>query len=66
MHPAVEITGLAYGGSGVGRVNGKVVFVPFTAPGDVVKVRVTAGTYGRAEGSNIPMTPLGLGLSFSR
>jgi 23S rRNA (uracil1939-C5)-methyltransferase len=31
---------LALGGSGVGRVNGKVCFVPFSAPGDRLKVRV--------------------------
>ncbi len=31
---------LALGGSGVGRINGKVCFVPFSAPGDSLKVRV--------------------------
>lgn len=31
---------LALGGSGVGRLNGKVCFVPFSAPGDHLKVRV--------------------------
>jgi len=36
----VIIERLALGGSGVGRVNGKVCFVPFSAPGDRLKVRV--------------------------
>lgn len=31
---------LAFGGSGVGRIDGKVCFVPFSAPGDHLKVRV--------------------------
>src|SRR3989304_7267410 len=40
MALTVELTGLAYGGSGIGRINNKVVFVPFTAPGDVVEVEI--------------------------
>jgi 23S rRNA (uracil1939-C5)-methyltransferase len=36
----VEIEKMVYGGWGMGRVNGKVVFVPFTAPGDRVRVEV--------------------------
>ncbi len=31
---------MVYGGAGLGRWGGKVVFVPFTAPGDRVKVEV--------------------------
>lgn len=31
---------LALGGNGVGRIEGKVCFVPFSAPGDRLKVRV--------------------------
>lgn len=45
MHPgtelAVEITGIAYGGDGIGRHEGRVVFVPFTIPGEKVRARVT-------------------------
>jgi 23S rRNA (uracil1939-C5)-methyltransferase len=37
----VEMTGAAYGGSFVGRIEGKVVFVPFTATGEVARVEVT-------------------------
>jgi 23S rRNA (uracil1939-C5)-methyltransferase len=40
----LEIESLAVGGDGVGRVRGKVCFVPFTAPGDVVDVRITRET----------------------
>jgi 23S rRNA (uracil1939-C5)-methyltransferase len=36
------IDSLAFGGNGVCRVNGKVCFVPFSAPGDVVSLAVTA------------------------
>jgi 23S rRNA (uracil1939-C5)-methyltransferase len=35
----VEIEKLVYGGEGLGRHGGKVVFVPFTVPGDRVEVR---------------------------
>lgn len=36
----VTIDRLALGGSGVGRIDGKVCFVPFSAPGDRLSVRV--------------------------
>ncbi len=43
--PARElaIDSIAAGGDGVGRADGRVVFVPRTAPGDVVRARWTAG-----------------------
>jgi 23S rRNA (uracil1939-C5)-methyltransferase len=37
----LTIGDIAFGGKGVARHEGKVFFVPFTAPGDVVTVRVT-------------------------
>lgn len=42
---------LAFGGEGVGRVDGKVTFVPGGVPGDRVSVRVTAdhGKYDKGE-----------------
>jgi 23S rRNA (uracil1939-C5)-methyltransferase len=36
----LEIEGLAHGGDGVGRVDGKVLFAPLTAPGDLASVEV--------------------------
>jgi 23S rRNA (uracil1939-C5)-methyltransferase len=46
-----EIESLAAGGDGVGRVDGAVCFVPFTAPGDIVRARTTrrARDFLRAE-----------------
>lgn len=46
----IEITSLAYGGKGLGRLDGKVVFVPFTAPGDVAEVEITSDKKGFSEG----------------
>lgn len=47
---ALTIDDLAFGGEGVGRVDGYVVFVPGGIPGDRLKVRVTErrARYGRA------------------
>ena len=36
----VKIQSIAFGGSGVGRSEGLVVFVPFTAPEDVVEIEI--------------------------
>ncbi len=36
------IESLAYGGSGVARYKGKVLFIPYTAPGDVVFFELTS------------------------
>ncbi|MBN2373552.1 23S rRNA (uracil(1939)-C(5))-methyltransferase RlmD [bacterium] len=33
----IEIESLTFGGMGLGRINGQVVFVPHTAPGDLIK-----------------------------
>ena len=40
----MRIDSLAHGGAGVGRVDGRVVFVARTAPGDLVKVAATEGS----------------------
>jgi len=37
---SLEIESVAFGGHGVGRVEGFVIFVPFTAPGDVVEIEI--------------------------
>lgn len=38
---SLRIDSLAFGGDGLGRHEGFVVFVPFTAPGDTVEVEIT-------------------------
>jgi 23S rRNA (uracil1939-C5)-methyltransferase len=47
----LQIDKLVYGGDGLGRHKGEVVFVPFTAPGDTVLVRPAAAksSFLRAE-----------------
>jgi 23S rRNA (uracil1939-C5)-methyltransferase len=47
---SLEIESIAAGGDGVGRSNGLVIFVPRTAPGDLVTVRI-AGKGSFARGS---------------
>ena len=39
--PVAVIDKLAFGGSGVCRIDGKVCFVPFSCPGDEVRLRIT-------------------------
>lgn len=46
MKHRVEITGLAYGGDGIGRIDGQVCFVPFGLPGDVLSVEITRKAKG--------------------
>lgn len=47
----LEITSIAYGGEGIGRHEGRIVFVPFTIPGEQVRARVTKSQrqWARAE-----------------
>lgn len=51
MEKIITIDRLAFGGEGVGRDTGKVVFVPWTVPGDRVRVRIISdhGRYERGE-----------------
>lgn len=61
MEKKVEITGLAFGGKGLGRIDGKVVFVPFTAPGDEALVRITSDKKSFSEGELVEvLKPSGL------
>lgn len=48
---SLEIDGIAFGGKGIGRQDGKVFFVLDAVPGDQVVVKVTSdkGRYGEAE-----------------
>jgi 23S rRNA (uracil1939-C5)-methyltransferase len=49
----LRIDSLAYGGNGVGRLNGFVVFVRGGLPGDLVSARVTKVKRGFAEASTL-------------
>ena len=52
----LKIDSLAYGGSGVGRLpEGKVVFVPLTAPGDVIRFRKVRERKGYIEGEMVEL-----------
>jgi len=46
----ITITKLTHGGAGLGEVDGKKVFVPFSAPGDVLEIEITKdhGSYSEA------------------
>jgi len=46
----LQIDKVVYGGDGLGRVNGQTIFVPFSAPGDHLRVRVVESrrSYKRA------------------
>ncbi|HEY4708342.1 MAG TPA: class I SAM-dependent RNA methyltransferase [Thermodesulfobacteriota bacterium] len=50
MAKRVEITALAFGGKGVGRIDGKVVFVPYAAPGDILDIGIVSEKKGFSEG----------------
>jgi len=51
MTVELTIDSLAFGGSGVGRLDGKAVFVPLTAPGDRIRCRIVKdkGRWAEAE-----------------
>ena len=53
----LSITALTHEGSGVGRFDGKAVFVPLTAPGDEIDAKIvgvrSGYAFGRAEALRI-------------
>jgi 23S rRNA (uracil1939-C5)-methyltransferase len=51
----VTIERMAFGGSGVGRVDGKVCFVPFTAPGDRARIRATTEKRSYLQGEMVEL-----------
>lgn len=48
--PVVRITDLSWGGEGIGRIEGKVVFVPFSLRGEVVEVEVVRSKRNFSQG----------------
>jgi 23S rRNA (uracil1939-C5)-methyltransferase len=57
----IKIEDMAFGGKGVGRHEGKVIFVPFAAPGDTVSVRITKQKKSFAEGRIVQILTPGQG-----
>lgn len=55
MNGLLRIDSLAYGGSGVGRLDGKAVFVPLTAPGDQIHCRIVQDRKRYAEAEMIEL-----------
>jgi 23S rRNA (uracil1939-C5)-methyltransferase len=56
MHDiTIKIEKIAFGGAGIGYADGKVCFVPFTAPGDLAKVRVKSEKSSYLEGELIEL-----------
>jgi 23S rRNA (uracil1939-C5)-methyltransferase len=55
----LAITALAAGGDGVGRDGGRVTFVPRTAPGDLVRVRLVKETASYARGELVEVVTPG-------
>ncbi len=51
----LKIVDVAFGGKGVARHQGMVVFIPFVAPGDVVTARLTKRKKNFAEGEAISL-----------
>ncbi len=47
----LELTGMAHGGSAIGRHEGRTIFVPYVIPGERIRARVVEdkGRYARAE-----------------
>lgn len=53
-----QVDGLAFGGQGIVRHEGLVVFVPFTAPGDTIRFRIIAKKKNFAQGQLVEvLTP---------
>lgn len=47
---SASIDSIAYGGRGVARINGKVCFIPFTAPGDTIEAEIIKDNGKYSEG----------------
>ena len=49
----VKISNLSWGGEGLGRIEGKVVFVPYTLPGELVEIEVVQSKKNYSQGKLI-------------
>jgi len=52
----LDITDVAYGGAGLARHEGRVIFVPFTLPGESVRARVDKVSRGWAQARALAIT----------
>lgn len=55
MNDTLTIDSLAYGGNGVGRLDGKAIFVPLTAPGDRIRFRIVQDRKRYAEAEMVEL-----------
>lgn len=55
MMKELTIDRLAFGGNGVGRLDGKAIFVPLTAPGDRIRCRIVKDKGRWAEGELVEL-----------
>lgn len=53
VYEKIEITDAGSEGKSIGRINDKVIFVPFVVPGDVIDIRVTKNRKSYLEGKAI-------------
>jgi 23S rRNA (uracil1939-C5)-methyltransferase len=61
MIKRLRIERLTYGGAGIGRHEGKAIFVPCTAPGDLVDCRIVREKKRYAEGELVALLESGSG-----
>jgi 23S rRNA (uracil1939-C5)-methyltransferase len=50
-----KINSLAFGGAGILRWEGQVIFVPFTAPEDLVRIKITKAKQNHAWGELVTL-----------
>jgi len=53
VYEEIEITDAGSEGKAIGRIDDKVIFVPFVVPGDVIDIRVTKNRKSYREGKAI-------------
>ncbi len=55
----VKIEKLSFGGSGIARFSGVVIFIPFSAPGDLLQIKITQIKKRHAEGEILKLIDAG-------
>lgn len=57
----MTLESLAFGGDAVGHIAGKVIFIPFGAPGDYARVRIIKETASYCRGEIVELLTAGIG-----